>query len=137
MVKNSKDNIYKNKIKYRNYKIIIETKTVLFYLLSHVYAGLQSERSQEKRPKHFQNCYFNNRVLSSHFMIIKIVFISPTLTAIYSILHSLTYRPIAGTFLVISIGCLLISYTYMIRFACCVTVFARTRMLFFFHCTGL
>ena len=37
-------------------KIIIETKTVLFYLLLYVYAGLQSQRSQEKHPKHFQNC---------------------------------------------------------------------------------
>ena len=85
------NSIYEHKIKCRNCKIIIETKTVKFYLLPYVYAGLQPERSQEKHPKHFQNCYFNNQVLRSPFMIIKIVFILLILTAINSSLHSLQY----------------------------------------------
>ena len=47
MIKNPTDSIYENKIKYRNCKIIIETETVLFYLLPQVYAASLPERSQE------------------------------------------------------------------------------------------
>ena len=69
------------KIEYKNSKktqIRDGTETVRVLVLYTENAGPQPVRNQEKRHnlEHFHNCFsFNNRVLSSNFIIIKIVFI--------------------------------------------------------------